>query len=195
MAARTFEDSTGATWEVFEVHRASTQAGVSAGLEKGWLAFVSGSSKRRLAPFPPGWESATPVELERLCAAARVALQPRIAGRETQPRPKQAGQAGAGEPPAHISTEHAPRRGDTGGGLPVPEAGREPVAPGNGESVEAMVRAFAHQARASGLPAVEAMLRLKALLLKEHPAPDSEARDKRRVRRWFVEAYYFERNP
>jgi hypothetical protein len=196
MAARTFEDSTGALWEVFEVHRTSTNAGVSAGLEKGWLAFVSGPTKRRLAPFPPDWESATPMELERLCAAARAALQPRITGRETplRPRLRRPDWAGVSEPPTHVSAEHAPRRGDVGDGLVVPEAETEPGAGGERESVEATVRAFAHQARTLGLPAIEAMMRLRALLLKEHPAPDSEARDKRRVRRWFVEAYYFERN-
>jgi hypothetical protein len=65
---------------------------------------------------------------------------------------------------------------------------------GQGQSVEATVRAFAQQARTLGLPAIEAMMRLKALLLTAHPGPDSEARDKRQVRRWFVETYYFERD-
>src|SRR6185436_13637056 len=62
--ARQFEDSTGTMWEVFEVHRSSeAPRGVSAGLEKGWLAFVSAHGKRRLAPFPESWESATEREL------------------------------------------------------------------------------------------------------------------------------------
>ena len=37
------------------------------------------------------------------------------------------------------------------------------------------------------------MLELKALLEERHPEPESEARDRQLVRRWFVEAYYFER--
>jgi hypothetical protein len=62
-----------------------------------------------------------------------------------------------------------------------------------GASVEGTVRAFAHRARALGLPAIEALVRLRVLLQTNHPEPDSEARDLRRVRRWFVETYYFER--
>jgi hypothetical protein len=77
----------------------------------------------------------------------------------------------------------------------IPDAGTDSVAgSGDGKAVEDTVRAFAHQARTLGLPAIQAMLRLKALLLTNHPAPESEARNMRLVRRWFVEAYYFERN-
>jgi hypothetical protein len=138
-------------------------------MEKGWLAFVNGSTKRRLAPFPPDWAVATPAELERLCAAGRVAT-PRIAGGDARPQARPQKPAGPEGPESSSFTA------------------------GDGESVEETVRAFARQARTVGLPAIEAMMRLKALLLTAHPGPDSEARDKRRVRRWFVEAYYFERN-
>jgi hypothetical protein len=197
MAARTFEDSSGLTWEVFEVHRASNKEGaVNAGLEKGWLAFANGTSKRRLAPFPPDWTSATPLELERLCAAARVA-QPRIVGRPPEERRRGAkpGTASVGETPAFVQTEPASRTRGAGDGLVVPESRLQPLeADGGDDSVEKTVRAFAHQARTLGLPAIEAMVRLKVLLLTNHPGPDSDARDMRRVRRWFVEAYYFERN-
>ena len=171
MAARTFEDSTGALWEVFEVHRASSKpAAVSPGMERGWLAFVSGSMKRRLAPFPPEWETASPAELERLCAGARVAMQPRIAG---------------------AAPRNRARRRDGAPAQPDPAASAHLT---DAQSVEQAVRAFAHEARVTGVPAIEAMMRLKTLLLASHPGPDSEARDKRRVRRWFVETYYFERD-
>jgi hypothetical protein len=60
--------------------------------------------------------------------------------------------------------------------------------------VEATVRDFAHRARARGLPAVSAMLELKTLLLQRFPEPDSSSHDKQLVRRWFVEAFYFERD-
>src|SRR4051812_7870927 len=123
MAARTFQDSAGVLWEVFEVQRASTKPGaVSSGLEHGWLAFVSGATKRRLAPFPPGWADAAPAELERLCAAARAA-RPRIAGRESLP-----------ERPLDRAEDLEPV-----------------ITPEEGATVEGTVRAFAKRARALGL--------------------------------------------
>ncbi|MFI5257345.1 MAG: hypothetical protein ACHQRK_08805, partial [Gemmatimonadales bacterium] len=74
MPARTFTDSGGLTWEVFQVHRASQKAGgVSPGLENGWLAFVCGEKKRRLAPFPADWETTPNERLEELCGSARQA--------------------------------------------------------------------------------------------------------------------------
>src|SRR4051812_32594458 len=78
VASRSFEDSSGILWEVFEVRRTSaTPGGVSRGLERGWLTFQSTVGKRRLAPFPAGWSDAEASELERLCATARVANPPR----------------------------------------------------------------------------------------------------------------------
>lgn len=170
VAARTFEDSAGIMWEVFEVHRASeAPRGVSAGLEGGWLAFVSASGKRRLAPYPPSWESVSEPELERLCESARRANPTQLPIRGTRAL--------------------APRV-------------VEPAAPlmDNPQSVvRDAVRSFAHEARASRLPAIEAMVSLKSMLaerfLKEDSTPETraDASDLRRVRRWFVEAFYFER--
>lgn len=166
MAARTFIDSAGLTWSVFEVRRASQKAGaVSPGLENGWLAFASGDSRRRLAPFPSSWESSTDAELEMLCATARRVDPARFpADRVLRPRIR----------PSRLDTE--------------PTKTVEPPA-----NVEAAVRAFAHQARARGLPAVSAMLELKSMLQQRYPEPQSAAHDRQRIRRWFVEAYYFER--
>jgi hypothetical protein len=166
MAARTFTDSAGLTWSVFEVHRASQKAGaVSRGLEHGWLAFASGETRRRLAPFPSSWETATDSELEDLCATARRVEPTRFpANQILRPRIR----------PSRLETEVA--------------KAVEPLA-----NVEATVRAFAHQARARGLPAVSAMLELKSLLQQRYPEPQSAAHDRPRIRRWFVEAYYFER--
>jgi hypothetical protein len=164
VAARTFEDSSGAVWEVFEVHRSSSKAGaVSTGLEQGWLAFVSGQTKRRLAPYPPSWETAAVPELERLCALARAAPTPRYVFDEKRPQRQQ-------------------------------EAERLPDASPSDVAMESTVRDFAHEARARGLPAIEAMIQLKLLIAERYPDPASGARDMRRLRRWFVEAYYFERN-
>lgn len=167
MPARTFTDSAGLTWDVFEVHRASKKAGaVSAGLEGGWLAFACGEQKRRLAPFPADWATSTDHELALLCEAARRAPAPRYPLDEL-PRPRI-------------------RRSQ-----PRSEATSETGTP---SGVETTVREFARQARARGLPAVAAMLELKGLLQDRHPEPGSVARDRRLVRRWFVESYYFERD-
>lgn len=166
MAARTFTDSAGLTWDVFEVHRASKNPGaVSAGLEQGWLAFASGEHKRRLAPFPPDWASSSDDELALLCEAARQAPAPRYPlNQPLRPRIRRSATRAVESPTA---------------------------APSDG--VQGAVRAFAREARARGLPAVTAMVELKTLLLQRYPEADSEARDKKLVRRWFVEAYYFDR--
>jgi len=183
MAARTFIDSGGTEWEVFEVRRTSQKAeAVSPGLEQGWLAFVSVTGKRRLAPFPQDWQSADLKELERLCGIARVsragslsgsgASTPALEPRTRVPRVR----------PAHEDhVDVAP------GELPVEAAVR------GEDSVEWTVREFARQARAKGLPAIEAMVRLKTLLTRVFTDPSSTACDLRAVRRWFVEAYYFDR--
>jgi hypothetical protein len=167
MAARTFTVSAGLTWDVFEVHRASQKPGaVSPGLEGGWLAFSSGENKRRLAPVPRSWETSTDSELEALCASARRAQPPRFPiDHRLRPRIR----------PSRLDTESASLSDSA-------------------VNVETTVRTYAHSARSRGLPAVSAMLELKTLLQQRHPEPDSDARDRQLVRRWFVEAYYFERS-
>jgi hypothetical protein len=184
MPARTFQDSAGSIWEVFEVRRASKNPGaVSAGLEQGWLAFVKTGEKRRLAPFPPEWEDAGDSELERLCTRARVAvarpaesvLRPRIRGGDPEP----VGRARAAEA-VPITEVIAP---DDAPAVPVPDVAE----------IDAVVRAFAHQARTLGMPAVDAMVKMKAMLLERFPGAAHPARDSRLVRRVFVDAYYFER--
>jgi hypothetical protein len=167
MPARTFTDSAGLTWDVFEVHRASKKLGaVSAGLEGGWLAFACGDQKRRRAPLPADWADSTDEELALLCEAARQSRPPRYPA-DGLPRPR--------------IRRSPPRDEDTSQSS-------------NPAAVEATVREFARHARARGLPAVAAMVELKVLLQDRHPEPDSVARDRRLVRRWFVEAYYFERD-
>jgi hypothetical protein len=186
--ARTFEDSAGTVWEVFEVQRSSRNAqAVSAGLELGWLAFVSGAQKRRLAPFPADWYGAEAAELERLCGLARAA---RGTGVLAEP------QAGDGAQASPDARTRVPRiRPSRTGRTPTATAGELPIAATatNADPVEDTVREFAHQARSRGVPAIEAMVQLKGLLARVYPDPGSVARDLRAVRRWFVEAYYFER--
>ena len=163
-------------WEVFEVHRSSKSAGaVSGGLEKGWLAFVSGEAKRRLAPYPPDWTTADTPELERLCHLAREAPPTRYPldaeGRRARRAEQDALRRNAAEAVATTALADADDNG-----------------------VEATVRRFAHAARMRGIPAIEAMVQLKLLLGTHFPEPNSVARDMRSVRRWFVEAFYFERD-
>ena len=173
-------------WEVFQVQRASeAPRGVSMGLEKGWLSFTSASGRRRLAPFPADWESVPELELERMCGAARVANVARYARTGEHPVVDQRSTL-----PADKAVRASSQRADT----LVPDDREE-------ESlVRDTVRVFAADARAHKLPAIEAMVRLKALLLEryggdDNVAPDTrkDASDMRRVRRWFVEAFYFER--
>lgn len=88
MAHRTFRDELGREWDVWEVvptaverrmaraaPRASaierrraqeTRVVVPDSLQKGWLAFQSGSERRRLAPIPKDWEDMTDAELVEL---------------------------------------------------------------------------------------------------------------------------------
>lgn len=174
MSARTFTDSAGLTWDVFEVHRASKKPGaVSPGLEGGWLAFASGENKRRLAPFPANWETSTVAELEALCESARRAPVPRYPlDQPLRPRIKRS------RPESDLA--------------PASDSTAAPTAALTVE--ESTVRDFAHQARARGLPAVAAMLELKTLLQQRFLEADSQAHDRQLVRRWFVEAFYFQRD-
>jgi hypothetical protein len=189
MTARTFEDSSGAQWEVFEVHRALQKAGaVSVGLENGWLSFVNGETKRRLAPFPGNWAAFSDAELARLCQAARPAaparfpfdrpMRPRIRRSEADDRSKGKSSDDAGE-----------RAGDPSGLDVAPSDAGSP----SESEVEQTVREFAREARVRGLAVVDAMIELKARLIERHPGTDSPARDRRRVRQWFVASYYFDR--
>jgi hypothetical protein len=52
-------------------------------------------------------------------------------------------------------------------------------------------RAFAHRARAAGTPAIAARMQLEAMHVDQ--LGGEQEIDQRLVRRWFVEAFYFER--
>ena len=155
-------------------------------MEKGWLTFACASGKRRLAPFPSEWESAPETELERLCATARAASPARFApGSPTRP---------GTSPFANVSTTVV-----SASGVPRLDLGGTSSEGGTHTPVREAVRAFAHEAREGKLPAIEAMVRLKALLSDRYGRPDvasnvrAESADMSLVRRWFVEAFYFDR--
>ena len=76
MTLRTFEDSSGERWTVWDTVR-SSDTPVTAAFVDGWLTFDSAAEKRRLAPIPGGWVAATDQQLERLLARA----EPVVRGR------------------------------------------------------------------------------------------------------------------
>jgi hypothetical protein len=187
VSARTFEDSAGTVWEVFEVRRSSQNAqAVTAGLELGWLAFISSGQKRRLAPYPRDWQTAADAELERLCGSARIARPTGFGPTRRADRATTDGTPRVRVP--RIRPVRTPEETAEMGELPIASSAT------SADSMEDTVRVFAHQARSRGLPAIEAMVRLKALLARVYADSGSAARDLRSIRRWFVEAYYFERD-
>lgn len=172
---------------MLEVQRSSHKAqAVTAGLELGWLSFASDGQKRRLAPIPPNWQALDDAELERLCGMARVARPATLAAES---------RLGVPAAPVEATRTRVPRIRPARITQALPEEGELPIvsAATSTDSVEDTVREFAHQARSHRLPAIEAMVRLKALLGRVYPGPGSPARDLRAVRRWFVDTYYFER--
>lgn len=96
MSLRTFTDSAGNEWKVWDVipslvreqeERREPESGsepkgperrrgldrsnlLTPGLERGWLCFESESEKRRLTPIPPEWDQRTDEELAALCSEA-----------------------------------------------------------------------------------------------------------------------------
>jgi hypothetical protein len=100
MALREFRDSDGTEWLAWDVPPSQEYPRVRSGedrrvsatpgflperrvrerrlrrvseLEKGWVCFQSPHGKRRLAPPPPGWDSAPDEALVSLCATAQPA--------------------------------------------------------------------------------------------------------------------------
>lgn len=68
MAHRTFRDRNGLEWQVWDVIPNSY---VGATLDGGWLTFLSGEDKRRLAPVPLYWVNAPEAELAVLLDSAK----------------------------------------------------------------------------------------------------------------------------
>ena len=81
MALREFTDEKGSRWRVWDIrpermHSATRAEDHLQSVINGWLAFepVGGGEKRRLAPIPARWESATETELGRLLEQAHPLL-------------------------------------------------------------------------------------------------------------------------
>jgi hypothetical protein len=77
MAYAEFTDREGRSWRVW--HTRPRLAEVLASLppewKDGWLTFESEGEKRRLAPFPPGWEEFSPARLDLLRRMAEPATK------------------------------------------------------------------------------------------------------------------------
>ncbi len=71
---RRFRDEAGVEWQVLLTERSASSSARNHHLPEafrdGWLVFESVLEKRRLAPVPPSWESATDAELAAMCAQA-----------------------------------------------------------------------------------------------------------------------------
>ena len=80
MPLREFTDSTGRRWRVWDIRPEQMHAATRAedhlqNVINGWLAFepATGGEKRRLAPIPARWESATEAELDSMLEKAEPA--------------------------------------------------------------------------------------------------------------------------
>ena len=85
---RTFTDSTGVEWTVFEVKRPGNEKTQWTYLPEqfgsGWLCFESDNAKRRLSPIPANWRESTDQDLHRLLQQAQPVARPR-ADRDDRP--------------------------------------------------------------------------------------------------------------
>jgi hypothetical protein len=76
MALREFSDGNGVLWRVWDVTPDALSKRTAAedymrDWQDGWLCFESDVGRRRLADFPPGWESLNDAQLERLLQRAQ----------------------------------------------------------------------------------------------------------------------------
>lgn len=74
---KTFRDSAGTDWTVFEVRRnvdsKSDWSYLPGGFSDGWLCFESATAKKRLVRYPERWREFSDAELEALLQQAQQA--------------------------------------------------------------------------------------------------------------------------
>lgn len=75
---RTFRDSSGTPWTVFEVRRQASSTGdnrsfLPGGFNDGWLCFEVAGAKRRLTKYPQRWREFSDEELTKLLEQAQPA--------------------------------------------------------------------------------------------------------------------------
>ena len=78
MAFRTFRDPEGREWQVWDVVPSREVESASRRhhylppeMAEGWLCFEAADQKRRLTPFPAGWEEQDEDYIHALCRAAQ----------------------------------------------------------------------------------------------------------------------------
>jgi hypothetical protein len=78
---RTFADSTGVEWTVYEVKKRGGSTGRWSYLPDefgdGWLCFESEASKRRLTPIPVRWRDLSDRQLQQMLGDAQPVNRPR----------------------------------------------------------------------------------------------------------------------
>jgi hypothetical protein len=70
VALRTFTNSDGRLWQVFDVTPSRSLPDVHGELAGGWLCFLSEGDRLRLAPVPQRWEELEEAALRTLLAGA-----------------------------------------------------------------------------------------------------------------------------
>lgn len=89
---KTFRDSAGTDWTVFEVRRnveaKSDWSYLPNGYSDGWLCFESATSKKRLLKYTERWRELSDAELEALLQQAQQAPRASLSLRDdfTEPR-------------------------------------------------------------------------------------------------------------
>ena len=83
---KTFRDSSGVDWTVFEVRRNVDAKGdwsyLPSGYNDGWLCFESANAKKRLLRYPDRWREFAEGELEKLLQQALPAPRPSLSMRD-----------------------------------------------------------------------------------------------------------------
>ncbi|HEX8361694.1 MAG TPA: hypothetical protein VF613_16375 [Longimicrobium sp.] len=97
MAYREFVDGGGVSWRAWDTYPGSA-ANVRPGFESGWLGFECEQERRRLAPVPPGWETASDDELRSMLADAQPNRPARLAAPAPEPEAPAALAAEADKP-------------------------------------------------------------------------------------------------
>jgi hypothetical protein len=69
MPFREFDDAAGVRWVVWSTVPTNGVA-LSSGMETGWLTLESSTERRRIAPIPEGWATASDARLEQLLKVA-----------------------------------------------------------------------------------------------------------------------------
>lgn len=171
---RTFTDSRGVSWQVFQVRlNRSPKLASTADVTDGWLTFCRDGEKRRLVPVPSDWATATPEALEIMrdlalpvqrvsprALRARTSAQRDVFDRRSVPRsPGASNASGDTQPDVVISSDLRER-----------------------------IRAEAIWARESGCSAVQGTVNVRRLLAKVGATPESP--EYRASQRLFLDVYH-----